>query len=80
MKSSNNAHRDGDQVPVRARDFYWYSVRGHQIEQLCCELYLHKTYTKDARGHQSRTLNIEDSDNIYIKIYVFEHADYEYEG
>ena len=34
----------------------------------------------DARGPQSRTFQANDTNDIYIKIYVFEHADYGYEG
>ena len=41
---------------------------------------MYRTSSSDARGLQSRTFQMGYSDDMYIKIYVFEHADYEYEG
>ena len=41
---------------------------------------MNRTYSLDGRGPQSRTFHIDYISDMYIKIYVFEHADYEYEG
>ena len=68
LKSSNNAHRVGDQEPARPRDFCGYTIRKHQIEHVCCWLYFHKTYTRDARGPQSRTFQMGYSNDMHIKI------------
>ena len=41
---------------------------------------MYGTCSLDARGPQSRTFQMGYSNDMYINIYVFEHADYEYEG
>ena len=39
---------------------------------------MYATYSLVGRGPQSRTFQNDYITDMYIKIYVFEHADYEY--
>ena len=41
---------------------------------------MNPTYSLDVRGPENRSFQIDDISDMYIKIYVFEHADYEYQG